>query len=357
MSTIQINEEKLMGFVGKVIGDFGAALTVSLSAVGDELGLFQAMAAAGERGVTSQELADATKTAERYVREWLLHMATAQYVDYAPATGRYTLPIEHAVALTHEDSPAYMPGGFQVVTGLVQSQDRIRENFKTGKGLLWGEHHRSVFSGTERFFRPGYVANLVSSWLPSLDGVVKKLEAGARVADVGCGHGASAILMAKAYPKLRIVGFDSHAASIERARKAAAEAGLSDRVTFEVAMATEYPRGEGFDLVCFFDCLHDMGKPTEALRHTRECLRDDGTIMIIEPMAGEKVEENLNPVGRVYSGASAMCCTANAIATGHTHLGTVVPESTWKKIAGEAGLTRFRRATETMTNRVFEVRR
>jgi SAM-dependent methyltransferase len=349
----KIDQAKLEAFLGKVVGDLGAAMSTSLAAIGDKLGLYKAMAQLGP--VSSVTLAKETGTSERYVREWLINQAAGGYIDYDSSSGKYTLPYEHALALTNEDSPFFIAGGFQVTNAVLLAQPRIEQNFKTGKGMLWGEHHPDLFRGTERFFRASYTGYLVQNWLPALDGVVNKLQSGATAADVGCGHGASTIIMAAAFPKSSFYGFDNHEPSIERARQAASEAGVANRATFATAKAIDFP-DRSFDLIAFFDCLHDMGDPVGALKRARATLRADGTVMLVEPMAGARVEDNFNPVGRVYSGASVMCCTPNALASGPIALGTVPPDAEIQKIALEAGFTRFRRATETPFNRVFEIR-
>jgi SAM-dependent methyltransferase len=348
-----LDQAKLEAFLGKVVGDFGAAMSVGLGAIGDKLGLYKAMADAGP--ATSDELAQRTGNSERYLREWLINQAAGGYVDYDPATRRYSLPPEHAVALTDEQSPFFMGGGFQIVNAILKAQGRIQNNFKSGAGMLWGEHDPELFPGTERFFRSSYLGFLVGAWLPALDGVVEKLQAGATVADVGCGHGASTIIMANAFPKSHFYGFDNHEPSIASAREAAGKAGVADRVTFEKAGAGDFPN-HNFDLIAFFDCLHDMGDPVTACKRSRATLKPDGTLMLVEPMAGAKTEENFNPVGRVYSGASVLCCTPNALASGPISLGTVAPDAEVQKVVTSAGFTKFRRATETPFNRVFEAR-
>lgn len=348
-----IDQSKVEAFLGKAVGDFGSAVSAALVVIGDKLGLYKAMA--GSPAMTPAELAQRTGTTERYVRDWMVNQAASGYIDYDSSTGKYSLPPEHALALADDNSPFFVCGGFQVITAMMKANTRIAEAFQTGKGMFWGEHDHDLFEGTERFFRPGYAANLVSNWIPALDGVKAKLEKGAKVADVGCGHGASTIIMAKAYPNSRFHGFDNHAPSIIHARKAAFAAGVADRVTFDIAGATNFP-GFGYDLVAFFDCLHDLGEPVGSLKRSRETLAPDGTVLIVEPMAAENVEGNLNPVGRVYSGASVLCCTPNAIASGQTALGTIATEEQLRKVAREGGFTRFCRATETPFNRVFEAR-
>ncbi len=348
-----VDQAKMEAFLGKVVTDFGAALSSTLAYIGQKLGLYKALAEAGP--LTPQELAERTGTVERYVREWLINQAAGGYVEYDPATGRYSLSPEQMVALTDENSPFYVGGGFYVIKAMNKAQPRIEEAFQKGGGMLWGEHDPDLFIGTERFFRPGYAAHLVAEWIPALTGIEEKLKAGGTVADIGCGHGASTIIMAEAYPNSRFYGFDNHAPSIEHARRAAEAAGVGGRVSFEVASASEFP-GERYDMVAFFDCLHDMGDPVASLRHTREVLAQDGTILVVEPMAGQRVEENFNPVGRIFSAASVLICTAHAMATGGAGLGPLATDQQLRAVAEEAGLTRFRRATETPFNRVFELR-
>jgi len=350
----ELNPAKLEAFIGKVVEDLGAALSVNLTLLGDRLGLFKEMDRSGP--VTSEELARRTELSERYIREWLLNQAAGGYLEYNPATKKYTLPPEHAAALADEESPFFVAGGFQVAAAMARAQDRIVENFRTGLGMGWGEHHPDLFHGTERFFRPAYVANLLEAWLPSLDGVVPKLQQGGVVADVGCGHGVSTILMATAFPNSRFYGFDCHPPSIECARIAAREAGVSDRCHFEVSSSDEFPE-HGYDLIGFFDCLHDMGNPVAACKRAAETINTGGTVVIVEPMAGKTPEENFNPVGRVYTGASVLCCTPNAISSGPIALGTVASDEELRKVALEGGLTKFRRATQTPFNRVFEAKK
>jgi SAM-dependent methyltransferase len=352
MVSVPIDEQKLNAFVGKAVGDFGSTLSSALVVIGDKLGLYRALAT---ESATAAELATRTGTNARYVGEWLVNQAAGGYVAYDPLSGRFSLPPEQAVALTDEQSPAFVAGGYEVVSSLVLAYPRILEAFRSGAGMLWGEHNHGLFEGTERFFRPGYIGNLVSSWIPALDGVRERLERGGAVADIGCGHGASTILLAQAFPRSRFLGFDNHAPSIERARQAAAEAGVADRVTFEVAGAEDYPGG-GYDLITFFDCLHDMGDPVAAAQQARRAIASDGAVMIVEPMAGAHIEDNLNPVGQVFAGASTLVCTPNAIASGGRGLGTLAPEEAIRGVLLAGGFTRFRRATETPFNRVFEAR-
>jgi SAM-dependent methyltransferase len=348
-----IDEDKLMGYVHQAVGDFGSLLSAALINIGDKLGLFTALAGAGP--LTPGELADRTGTTERYVREWTAALAAAGYVDYA-GDGRYELNPEQAVVLTDEDSPAYVVGGFQGMMAATRIVPRALEAFRTGAGIGWHEHDADLFQGTERFFRPGYGANLVQSWIPALDGVDAKLRAGATVADVGCGFGASTIIMAKAYAASTFWGFDYHAASIDAARKAAAEAGVGDRVHFEVASAKDYP-GTDYDLVCHFDCLHDMGDPVGAAAHTRRSLAAGGTWLLVEPFAEDDVTGNLNPVGRVFYSASTLICTPASLSQEvGSALGAQAGEARLREVAEAAGFSTFRRATETPFNLVLEGR-
>jgi SAM-dependent methyltransferase len=350
-----IDGAKLEAFVFRAVDEIGATLNAALVVMGDKLGLYRALAGAGP--LTPDELAQRTGTAERYVREWLNNQAAGGYVEYDPATGRYTLPPEQAMALTDESSPAYLPGFFQIAVGSVLDSPRITEAARTGAGIGWHDHVHDVHEGCERFFRPGYNANLLTSWLPALDGVVEKLERGAKVADVGCGHGASTILMAKAFPNSTFAGSDYHDGSIETARQRAQDAGVAERVTFEVAPAAGYS-GTGYDLVTMFDCLHDMGDPAGAARHVRETLAPGGTWMIVEPAAGDRVEDNLNPVGRAYYGFSTLLCTPASLSQDvGLALGAQAGEARIRDVVISGGLSRFRRATETPFNLVFEARR
>jgi SAM-dependent methyltransferase len=359
MATMQmIDEAKLMDLLGKVVGDFGAAGSVALAMIGDRLGLYKSMAEAGP--VNSVELAARTGLSERYLREWLLNQASGGYVTYDPAADRYFLTPEQALAFADDTSPASVAGGFQVISAAVQAAPHIAELFKTGGGMAWGEHVSGLFGGTERFFKAGYLGNLLSSWIPALDGVQEKLERGASVADIGCGHAASTIIMAQAFPQSRFHGFDSHEPSIEHARAAVNEAGVGAQVSFTVADARRLssPAADArYDLICFFDCLHDMADPVGAATSAYDTLADDGTIMLVEPMAGSSVAENLNPVGRVYSGASVLVCTPNALAGGGSALGTLASDAALQEVFTSAGFTRFRRAAETPFNRIFEIRR
>ncbi len=348
-----IDEAKLEAFLGKMFGDVAAGMSAVLVLLGDRLGLYRAMAEAGP--VTPASLAARTGTTERYVREWLGNQAAGGYVTYDPATGTYTLPPEHALALADETGPAFMAGAFQTIAAMFRAADKMTERFRTGAGLDWCDHDPLLFIGTERFFRPAYRANLVNNWIPALDGVEAKLRQGARAADVGCGHGASTILMAQAYPQSHFTGFDYHEASILAARRRAEEAGVADRVRFEVARSTDYP-GEGFDFVAHFDCLHDMGDPVGAARHVHETLAPDGTWMIVEPYAGDRVEENLTPLGRAFYAASTMVCVPASLAHNGPALGAQAGEARLREIVHGAGFTRFRRATQTPFNLILEAR-
>jgi SAM-dependent methyltransferase len=351
---MQIDQAKLERFMGQALGELGAGMNAALVIIGDKLGLYKAMAGAGP--MSSTELAQKTGTMERYVREWLSAQAAGGFVTYDAATKRFTLPDEQALALAVEDSPAYLPGAYQIIASVLKDEPRITEAFRTGAGVGWHEHCADLFQGTERFFRPSYATNLISSWIPALEGVAAKLKAGAKVADVGCGHGASTILMAAAYPKSQFVGFDYHAPSIESAWKAAEKAGVQDRVGFQVAWAKGFP-GRNYDLVAFFDCLHDMGDPAGAAAHVRESLASDGTWMIVEPFAHDRVEQNLNPVGRVFYSASTMICTpASRAQEVGLALGAQAGEERLREVVMQGGFKSFRRATETPFNMVFEAR-
>jgi SAM-dependent methyltransferase len=354
VATTSIDQAKLEAVMGRAVTDMGAVISAPLFILGEKLGLYKAMAGAGP--LTSEEVAERSGTAERYVREWLRNQAAGGYVVYDPDSDTYTLPNEHALALADEESPFYVLGAFELIASLYADENKILEAFRSGGGLGWHEHDHRLFRGTERFFRPGYKAHLVSEWIPALDGVKEKLELGAKVADVGCGHGASTIILAQTYPNSEFHGFDYHAASIERARDAAAQAGVADRITFEVASAKDYP-GTGYDLVCVFDCLHDMGDPVGASAHVLETLSPTGTWMIVEPFANDRVEDNLNPVGRVFYGASTVICTpASLDQEVGLALGAQAGQARLTEVIKEGGFSRVRRATETPFNLVLEAR-
>jgi SAM-dependent methyltransferase len=351
---VEVKPEKLEQFVFRAVGEVGATLGAALVVMGDKLGLYRALAGAG--GLTPVELARRTAVSERYVREWCNAQAAGGYVEYDPIGGTYTLPPEQTVALTDESSPAFLPGFFQIALGAVIDSPRITEAARRGEGVGWHEHNHDVFDGCERFFRPGYNASLIPSWLPALDGVVAKLQAGAKVADIGCGHGSSTILMAQAFPACTFVGSDYHEGSIDTARSRARDAGVSERVRFQTAAAVS-DHGEGYDLVTMFDCLHDMGDPVGAARQVHRMLAPDGTWMIVEPMAGDRVEDNLNPVGRAYYGFSTFLCTPASLSQEvGLALGAQAGEARIGDVVAGGGFTRFRRAAETPFNLVFEAR-
>jgi len=356
MSSPQVSKldmDKLNAFIGQFVSDLGAAVHTGMVVIGEKLGLYKALATGP---MTSGELAAATQTDERYLREWLASQAAGGYITFDAASNKFSLTEEQAFALAKEDSPAYLPGAFELALGSLAAVPRIAESFRNGAGMGWHEHADGVFHGCEKFFRPGYAANLVSAWIPALEGVQQKLEAGGRVADVGCGKGASTLLMAKAFPKSRFYGFDYHDKSIEAAREAAQREGVADRVSFEVAKAKEFP-GKGYDFVAVFDCLHDMGDPVGAAAHVRQSMAKDGTWMIVEPFANDRLQDNLNPVGRVYYSFSTLLCTpcSRSQEVGLC-LGAQAGESRIREVVRAAGFSRFRRATETPFNIVYEAR-
>lgn len=349
-----INEDKLNAFMARFVGDIGAVMHAATVAVGDQLGLYKALA---EGPVTAEELARRTETDARYLREWLSAQAASGYVEYDPASQCFSMTEEQAFALAQEGSPAFVAGAFQIAVAQFKAIPKMVQAMRTGLGLGWHEHDPALFQGTERFFRPGYAANLVSQWIPALADVEPRLRQGARVADVGCGHGASTILLAQAYPASSFTGFDYHLPSIERARATARDAGLGEpRVRFEVASAKDFP-GNGYDMVAMFDCLHDMGDPVGAASHVRQSLQPDGTWLIVEPFANDRLEDNLNPVGRVFYSASTFICTpASRSQEVGLCLGAQAGEARIRKVAGEGGFSRFRRAAETPFNLVYEAR-
>jgi SAM-dependent methyltransferase len=369
-STI-IDNEKLQQFMGKVLSDFGGAASAVLVYIGDKLGLYKAMSDFG-KPITSQELANITQTSERYIREWLANQAAGGYLIYDPSSQRYTLPVEQAQALVNESSPAYVAGGFQMMMSLFRDEPKILEAFKTGKGIAWGEHDKDLYQGTERFFKPLYAANLVSSWIPALDSgkVEQRLKQGdLKVADIGCGHGISTILMAKAYPNSKFYGFDNHLASIEYATNKAREEGLGeDRIRFEVASSTNFPVAtagntnindqveKGYDLIAFFDCLHDMEDPQGAAAHALKTLKPDGTVMIVEPFANDKLEDNLNPVGRLFYAGSTMVCVPASLSQNGPALGAQAGEPGISQVVKAGGFRHFRRAIQTPFNIVYEAK-
>jgi SAM-dependent methyltransferase len=348
-----MDEAKLHEFMGKLVTDMSGAAMIATVILGEELGLYRAMA--DSVPITPEDLATKTGCNTRLIREWLSAQAAAGYMEHVE--GRFRLPPEQALALAVEDAPVFVAGGAAVLASFFLDKDKLVAAMRGNGALEWGEHHPCMFGGTERFFRPGYRAYLVAEWLPTLEGVVAKLEAGARVADVGCGHGASTVIMAQAYPTSRFVGFDYHAPSIATATQRAADGGVAERVTFAQATAKNYP-GQDYDLICFFDCLHDMGDPVGAAQHAYQALKMDGTILLVEPFAGDHLDENLNPVGRMFYAGSTFICTPHSLSQEvGLGLGAQAGEARLRRVFLEAGFTRFRRATATPFNLIFEARK
>ena len=348
-----LDEGRLMAFLGTFVQDLGATVAAGSVVLGDQLGLYRSLL---EGPAGAAEIARRTGTDPRYVTEWARGQAAGGYITYDAGSDSYALSAEQAFALTDPEGAVFLPGAFQLALGALAARPRIAEAFLTGDGMGWHEQDPDVFVGCERFFRPGYLANLVPSWIPALEGVDERLRDGAKVADIGCGHGASSVLLAQAYPTSSVVGSDYHAGSVEQARKRAADAGVADRVSFEVSSAQTFG-GTGYDLVTTFDCLHDMGDPVGAARHVREALAADGTWLIVEPFAGDEVTDNLNPVGRVYYSFSTLLCVPNAKSQPGDHaLGAQAGEAAIRTVVSQAGFTRFRRAAETPFNLVFEAR-
>ena len=352
-ATAALDMDKLQALLGKMVLESGATMHSGLVVHGDRLGLYRELASGGP--MNPAELARRTGTAERYVTEWLNANAAGGYLEYLPRSGRYRMTPEQAALLADETSPAFMAGGFQTAIAALRIVDRLEDAFRTGEGVAWSEHHHQVFHGIERFYRSGYLAHLVQEWIPALDGMHDRLTEGAEVADVGCGHGASTILLARAYPRSRFIGYDTHAASVEVARQRAHEAGVDERVRFEVASAHDYP-GRGFDLVAIFDALHDLGDPVGAAAHVLTTLRPDGIWMIVEPNAGDRVEENLNPVGRAFYSGSTLMCTPCALHQGKLALGAQAGEERLRAVIAAGGFTRIRQAARTPFNLVLEAR-
>ncbi len=349
-----IDEAKLNQFMGQILSDLGGASSIAMVRIGDALGLYKILDARG--AMTAGDLAAASGTNERYIREWLSHQAASNYVTYDAAAGTFRLPPEQAMVFANEDSPVYMMGGFDVMAATIESQHKVQAAFKTGAGVAWGDQAQCLFCAVGRFFRPGYHANLVASWLPALDGVVAKLERGAAVADVGCGHGFSTVIMAKAFPRSTFVGYDFHPGSIAEAQVHAEQHGVSGNARFEVATASDFP-GAGLDLVTCFDCLHDMGDPIGAARHVRQSLKPDGSWMIVEPAAGDRLEDNLNPIGRLYYAGSTMICVPTSLAQPvGAALGAQAGYGRLSAAIGEGGFNRIRKATETPFNMILEAR-
>jgi 2-polyprenyl-3-methyl-5-hydroxy-6-metoxy-1,4-benzoquinol methylase len=351
----KIDEQKLHEFMIKAVGDIASTMSAMLVIIGDRLGLYKAMAEF-EYPITSEELAQKTSTNERYIREWLANQAAGGYITYNAANEKYTLPSEQAMALADENSPVYVHGAYQSIKSFFKDEEKFIEVFKTGKGLRWGEHNHDLFEGTARFFKPNYVGNLVSSWIPSLDGIEEKLKQGAKVADIGCGYGISTILMAKAYSNSKFYGFDNHNPSIEQAKEQSRKEGITSNLEFSSVSASDESIGNDYDLITFFDCLHDMGDPIGAMKFAKQSLKPDGTCMIIEPMANDKVEDNLNLVGRIYYAASTVVCVPNSLADNGPALGAQAGEKKIKEISEAAGFTQFRRATQTPFNIIYEVK-
>jgi SAM-dependent methyltransferase len=350
----QVDPAKLDAFVGKMVGDMGAAVSAALVTLGDRLGLYKALADLGE--ATPAELAKAAGVAERYAREWLAAQAASDYVTFDRESGKFSMSPEQVMVFADEGGPAFMAGGFELLASMFRDEPKIEAAFRSGEGVGWHEHDACLFRGTERFFRPGYNAHLVAEWIPALDGVKDRLNAGARVADVGCGHGASTVLMAQAFPNSHFTGFDYHPASIERAKVVAKEAGVADRTDFQVASAKDFD-GQPYDMIAIFDALHDMGDPVGAARHIHDKLKPDGSWLLVEPFANDELADNLNPIGRLFYGASTMICTPASLSQEvGLGLGAQAGEKRLKAVAEEAGFTRFRRAAETPFNLVFEVR-
>ncbi len=350
-----LDPDRVQAFAGKLLGDLGATISAALIQVGDRLGLYRALAESGPLG--SADLAQRTGASERYVREWLANQCASGYIEYRTESQTYLLPDEHAAVLADEESPAFMVGGFQTAVGVYQILDKVEQAFRSDEGIDWGEHDAHMFCGVERFFGPAYRNGLVQEWLPALEGVQAKLEAGARIADVGCGHGKTAVLMAQAYPASTVVGIDVHSPSIAIASQRAAEAGVADRVQFECAGAQDYT-GRDFDLITFFDCLHDMGDPHAAAAHALGALREGGTLMLVEPMAGDRLQDNLNPVGRAYYGFSTTICTPASLAQpGRCGLGAQAGEARLREVLTHAGFRTIRRVAQTPFNQILEARR
>jgi 2-polyprenyl-3-methyl-5-hydroxy-6-metoxy-1,4-benzoquinol methylase len=351
----KINEQKLHDFMLKAVGDIASTMSAMLLIIGDRLGLYKAMAESGQP-ITSDELAKKTNTNERIIREWLANQAAGGYITYNASDGKYTIPPEQAMALADENSPVYIHGAYQSIRSFFKDEDKFIEMFKSGKGLRWGEHHHDLFEGTARFFKPNYIGNLVSSWIPSLDGVEEKLKQGAKVADIGCGYGISTTLMAKAYPNSKFYGFDNHSPSIEQAKELSKKEGITGNVEFSSISANDKSIGNDYDLITFFDCLHDMGDPIGAMKFAKQSLKPDGTCMIIEPMANDKIEENLNLIGRTYYAASTLVCVPNSLADNGPALGAQAGEKKIKEISEAAGFTKFRRAIQTLFNIIYEAK-
>jgi SAM-dependent methyltransferase len=349
-----MDEARLETFVFQVVNDMAASMSGVMTNIGHKLGLYKAMAGAGP--ITPSELAQKTGTRDRYIREWLNNQAAGGYITYDPQKRTYELPDEHAMVLANPESPVFMAPAFDLISSMWLDEDKVVDAFQSGKGIGWDKHHPRLFCSCEAFYRNGYSANLTTKWIPALEGVEAKLQAGAKVADIGCGHGASTIIMAKAYPNSQFFGFDYHFDSIATARLRASQAGVADRVRFEVATAKDYP-GSDYDLVCFMDCLHDMGDPVGAAKYTKEVLAENGTVLLVEPFAGKNVEDNFNPIGRMYYAGSTAICTPNSLSQEvGLALGAQAGEVKLSQVMSEAGFSRFRRATQTPFNIILEAR-
>ncbi len=348
-----IDQSKLQEFMMKAVGDIASSFGAMPIILGDRLGLYKTMAKTGP--ITSEDLANQTSTAERYIREWLASQAAAGYINYNPIDRKYFLPHENAMVLAYENSPTFMMGAYQVLRSIFKDEDKFIDIFKSGKGLRWGEHHHDLFEGTAKFFKPNYMGNLVQSWIPSLEGVEEKLKNGAKVADIGCGYGIPSIIMVKEYPNSKFYGFDNHKLSIEAANELAQKEGLANRVQYAV-VSTNQSIGNDYDLITFFDCLHDMADPIGALKFAKQSMKEDGTCMIIEPNANDNVEDNLNLVGRIYYAASSIICVPNSLADNGVALGAQAGEKKIKEVAEKAGFTKFRRSSQTPFNIVFEAK-
>lgn len=348
-----IDNKKLEEFVMKSVGDMGSSLSALMILLGDRLGLYKALNEYGP--LKSEELAQKTDTSERYIREWLASQAAADYISYDAASKKFTLSPENALVLAEENSPVFIMGAYQIIRSLFKSEDKFAEIFKTGKGLRWGEHHHDLFEGTARFFKPGYISNLVQSWIPSLEGIEDKLKKGAKVADIGCGYGLSTTIMAKSFPNSQFYGYDNHAPSIEAAKENAIKENVKSNTNFLVVSANE-SIGNDYDLIAFFDCLHDMGDPLGALKFAKQSLKSDGTCMIVEPLANDKLEDNLNLMGKISYAVSSIVCVPNSLADNGPALGAQAGEQKIKDLVSEAGFTKFRRTTQTPLNAVYEAR-
>ena len=352
-SQTAFDEKKLNEFMIKAAGDVGSTYSAMLVIIGERLGLYKAMAELGS--TTSAELANKTDTSERYVREWLANQAAGGYVTYNTTHGTYSLPPEQTMVLADENSPVYIHGAYQVIRSIFKDEDKFVEMFRTGKGLRWGEHHHDLFEGTARFYKASYIGNIVQSWIPSLDGVEQKLNEGVKVGDIGCGYGISTMIMAKAYPNSTFYGYDNHSPSIEKANEQAKREGAGNNIEFKVVSANE-SIGNDYDLLTFFDCLHDMGDPVGAMKYAKQSLKPGGTCMIVEPMANDKMEDNLNPLGRICYAASTLICVPNSLADNGPALGAQAGEKRTKEITEKAGFTKFRQATRTPFNIIYEVK-